>query len=383
MRLTLVIPSLNPGGAERVLSVLANHWVAQGHAVTVVTYDDQGEPPFYDLDSRVVHRALRLGGARGILRGMWNLSRRVRVLRREILASKPDAVLSFMETTNVLALLAMLGTGIPVTVAERTDPHRYRPGRLWDVLRRLLYGRAHAIVTQTERAAEFFRPRWNDRLHVIPNPVPPPPAPDSLDPRLPVSGPAIVSVGKLVHLKGYDVLVTAFAKVAPRYPDWNLVIYGAGDQLNTLSEWAAALGVGERVHFPGVTRTPYAVMRQAGVFVLSSRFEGFPNTLCEAMACGLPVIATDCPSGPREIVTDGVDGLLVPNEDATALAEALERLMSDPELRVRLGRAAEKITERFSVDSVGERWVRVMSYESGVVSGELGVGAEPIQGEDS
>jgi glycosyltransferase involved in cell wall biosynthesis len=144
------------------------------------------------------------------------------------------------------------------------------------------------------------------------------------------------------------------------------VIFGVGKERENLEAQGKASGLGNAVRFPGRIKNPYAVFRKAGLYVSSSRYEGFPNALCEAMACGLPVIATDCPSGPREIITDGVDGLLVPNEDVDALAAAMIRMMGDEALRRGLGTEAAKITERFGVDAVMRRWEAVLRERCGV-----------------
>jgi glycosyltransferase involved in cell wall biosynthesis len=176
----------------------------------------------------------------------------------------------------------------------------------------------------------------------------------------------VVSFGRLGPQKGFDVLLRAFAAVSPAHPDWELAIFGAGPDLESLRALAGDLGLQGRIRFPGRVKDPHAVMRCAGLYVLSSRFEGFPNALCEAMACGMPVIATDCPTGPREIITDGVDGLLVPNEDAAAMASAMDRLMGDEALRKELGSRASLIAARFSLDAVMSQWEAVLREKCGV-----------------
>jgi glycosyltransferase involved in cell wall biosynthesis len=281
--------------------------------------------------------------------------KRLRILRGEIRSSRPDAVISFLNTTNVLALMATMGTKIPVLISERCDPGMDRIPAGWRLLRRLTYPQARGIVMQTERAAGYFRPRLDRLLTVIPNPVETPGL-DLTPEDARIGAFSIVSLGRFTPQKGFDLLLTAFARAREKHPEWELVLYGSAGDLEAHKRLVADLGIGSRVRFPGGLRTPPATFRNAGFFVSSSRFEGFPNALCEAMACGLPVIATDCPSGPREIITDGVDGLLVPNEDVPALAAAMERLMGDPDLRKRLGEQASAITVRFSVAKVAALW---------------------------
>jgi len=148
----------------------------------------------------------------------------------------------------------------------------------------------------------------------------------------------------------------AFARIALRHPDWSLTIIGKGPLQRKLQEQSAALDLGARVHFVGELTDPFPMLRAADLFVLSSRFEGFGMALAEAMACGLPVVSFDCPEGPRDIIHDGVDGILVPTEDINALATALGRLMNDPRERARLGTEAATLLTRFGPEPVLSIW---------------------------
>jgi glycosyltransferase involved in cell wall biosynthesis len=186
---------------------------------------------------------------------------------------------------------------------------------------------------------------------VIPNPVdlpsPPPRAGE---------GRTLVAVGRLVDQKGFDLLLPAFARIAGVHPDWNLVIWGEGSGRAELEALRDRLGLADRVRMPGLTRHPGEWVEDAALFVLSSRFESFGNVVTEAMAAGLPVVVTDCPWGPGEIVRHGVDGWLVPPEDVDALAGGLDRLIGDPTLRARLAAAAKRNVRRFARDNVMAMW---------------------------
>lgn len=249
---------------------------------------------------------------------------------------------------------------MPVLVAERNDPRHQPIGKVWAVLRRLLYSRASVIVVQTESVRRWASQRWRHTpVIAIPNPV-----------RALVSGERdlglpnrfIAAVGRLTEQKGFDLLLPAFARARPSDGSWHLVIAGDGPDREELIRLVHRLGLSECVHLLGRVQDVGAVLSSASAFVLPSRFEGFPNALLEAMACGLPSVATDCQSGPGEIITDETDGLLVEESNVASLADALHRLMTDEELRMRLGEAAQRsVADRFSIQTVGQEWDRAIT----------------------
>lgn len=362
MRLALVISSLRPGGAEGVFARIANGLSRRGHDISLLTLDDGTKPPAYPLEPGIRHKPLGLAQtSSGPLSALANNFQRLRVLRNAILACGPEAVLTFMDTTNILTLLAV-GRSLPVVVSERVHPAHYDIGRPWRALRRLAYPRAAAIAVQTADIPGALGANLRPLCQTIPNPVEPPEEaalPSALGL---VPGPLALAMGRLATQKGFDLLLQAFASIATAHPDWTLVILGEGPERPRLEALVAELGLEGRALLPGRVEAPGGALRRADLFVLSSRFEGFPNALCEAMACGLPAVAFDCPSGPGEIVRHGVDGLLAPPGDVGALAEALSALMGDDVRRRAMAARAPEVLERFGLEKVLDMWEELLMH---------------------
>lgn len=355
----LAVSSMTAGGAERVAATLVNHWSANGHVVALVTVASS-ELDFYLLDRRVTRIALDLRRTSTNWRDfVANNFKRVRKLRSAIREFEPDIILSFLDTTNVRMLLASIGTGIPVIVEEHIDPTQHSLGRIVRFLRRLLYKRARAVVVLTpgiaQWASSFVR---SEAIHVIPNPISQQFC-RSGDPQPERSGHRVIAIGRLEVQKGFDMLLKAFAQTAPQHPGWTLMIIGDGSERDRLRALAASLRIADRVRWERSAKEPEAELRRSDLFVLSSRYEGFPMVLLEAMACGLAVVSFDCPSGPREIIHDGEDGLLVPPNEIDALAEAMSLLMSAEDERKRLGESAARILGRFGLAKVADMWTTV------------------------
>lgn len=359
MRLTLIISSLQCGGAERVMTTMANYWARRGEEITLLTLDDRSKP-FYRLDEEVRHISLGVAcSSANVAKGFSNNLKRIRSLRREIHHSRPDAVISFMDKTNVITLIATRGLGLPVIVSERTDPAMYQIGRIWNLLRELTYWSADCLVVQSKYMRSYFSSEVQARAWVIPNPVLRPQALENSS-AINLAKPTIVAMGRLERLKGFDLLLHSFARLSDRFGDWNLAILGEGPLRPELESLSNELGLAERVVMPGRVQNPHAILSQADLFVMSSRFEGFPNALCEAMACGLPVISTNCPTGPADIIRDGTDGLLVSRENVEALSTAMERLMSSEDERKRLACNATDVITRFGLEKVMKMWTDLL-----------------------
>ncbi|NEO02748.1 MAG: glycosyltransferase family 4 protein, partial [Moorea sp. SIO3I7] len=169
----------------------------------------------------------------------------------------------------------------------------------------------------------------------------------------------ITSIGRLTKQKGFDILINAFPKIAHNYPDWQILIIGEGQLRPELLALINRLNLSNRVVLVGRLSNPFPVLKKSEFFVMASRWEGFPMAHCEALACGLPVIATDCLTGPKEIIRHNVDGVLVPNEDVEALATAMENLMSNSAERQRLASRATEVTKRFALEKILQDWEKL------------------------
>jgi len=221
-----------------------------------------------------------------------------------------------------------------------------------------LYPRLDAYATLTDGDAESFRAFLGPEANVlaVPNAVP-----DTGAGVSDLTAKVVVACGRLAHGKGFDQLLPAWRLVAERHPDWTLRIFGEGPEAGHLRAQVDELGLRGSVQLPGFTSHMYDEMRQASAFVLSSRAEGFPMTLLEAMSCGIPPVSFDCPTGPRDIITDGHDGLLVPNKDVEGLGKALERVVGDADLRRHLGANAVRTAESYDSGHIAARWERVFT----------------------
>lgn len=339
-----------------MLTILANTWASRGWEVTLISLNNPSWDSFFEVDGRI--RWIRLDllkEAANPLAGLWNNYRRVRALRRAICQSSPQIVISFIDTMNVLVLAAARDLGIPVVISERTDPAKHPIGAVWNRLRVWTYPSASRLVVQNQSAQALFKPLVGERNCVIPNPILQLPAVQGETPFLP-HRPVVLTAGRLSHEKGCDLLIRAFSVLSKRYPDWNLLILGDGSQRSELEGLVTELGLNDRISLPGRVKNPYDYFRKADLFVLPSRYEGQPNALCEAMACGMAVVAANCSPGVAEVVHDGVNGLLTEPENVDSLAVAMDNLMSDKDRRASLGEQACLSTEPYQLNKVMSLW---------------------------
>lgn len=325
-RVAFFMPDLRIGGAERVMSQLAAGFAENGVATDFVLVKAEG-PFLGQLPSQVRVIDLKASST------YFSLPPLVSYLRE----ARPQFMISALDLTNLIALLARRRSGIPVRLAIRLDntlsilqrsPIKKKLERF---LLRRFYPWADEIIAVSHAVADDFVAYTGiapSRIRTIYNPIILPGIVEQKQATLehawflPGQPPVILGAGRLTPQKNFELLIRAFQRVQDQIPS-RLVILGEGERRPALEALAAELGLQEFIELPGTVSNPYAFMTNAAVFVLSSRYEGLPTVLVEAMACGCPAVSTDCPSGPREILNHGRYGHLVPPEDAEQMAAAI------------------------------------------------------------
>jgi glycosyltransferase involved in cell wall biosynthesis len=364
MRIAFVIYSLEGGGAERVTTILAQHWAAAKHDVKVITLADESIN-FYKPNAPVECESLNYAR---VSRNLWKTPfvslRRALLLRRRLRAFQPDVVIGMMNTASVLVAMACFMFPARTIGTERIYPplSPLSPARRF--ARCIAYRFLDVIIAQTKESAAWIRANtFAKAVRIIPNPLawpleatPPFVTPNSVCPQGRL---VVLAVGRLVRQKGFTSLIEAFARVHPDHPAWDLVIVGVGPDRDLLETLRDRLGLKGHVFLPGRVGNIGDWYARASIFAMTSLFEGFPNALLEAMAYGLPVISTDCDTGPRDIIKHDLNGLLVEPGDQEALVAGLRQLIESEDLRTRLSDKARAVSTLFAVEHISQQWQAV------------------------
>ncbi len=361
-----MIHSLRSGGAERVTVTLANHWAQRGEEIRIVCLSAQ-EPPFYSLHGSIdlVHLDLALDSS-GVVSAVSNNLRRIRAVRSAIADFGADFAIGIMTSMNVLTILACMGQRTKAVATEHIHPPEFPLGRLWELGRKLAYARADLVTAPTDLTSRWLEDVAHAKhVRSIPNPISVPlPRGEPLVPVetwLEEGRRLLLATGRLCHQKGFDLLIPAFANLAADFPDWKLAILGEGDDRTPLQALIDRHDCQDQIVLVGAVGNVSDWYFRAEAFVLSSRFEGFGNTLAEAMAHGCACVSFDCDAGPSQIIRSEEDGILVPNGDTDALERALARVLADDGFRTKLRSNGDKARARFGEDQVVDRWDEMLA----------------------
>lgn len=348
MRIIIVIDSPSLGGAQRVafnLSTWLNKQVNITSCIVALNNTTNESYSVDDTDYECIYG--------------YKIIRR---LRNIVVNRKADVVVTMGTPLCVYTFWALYGLNIKHIISERNSPANFSGKWITKVISRFLMRYADGFIFQTRKAQNYYGDNIINRSVVIPNPLL-----DILYIPVHSRDSKIVSVGRLVKQKDHELLIRSFSEIEKKFPDYCLEIYGEGKERTQLMALVNSLGLENKVFFPGESKDIHNLIRSAAVFVLSSKFEGVPNALMEAMALGLPCISTDCPcGGPAELICNGENGLLVPVGDKNAMVKAIEKILSSSKEAELMGKAATKIIETHSMDRVCQKWldyIKMIAYK--------------------
>ena len=365
-QLIFLIPSLAGGGAERVASTLLPY-LARHFDLTLALLEDRRSYPI-PTDIRIAaFSGLLNSHTAHVIRIPYHILALARLIRRH----RTKVVMSFIEQANIINIMASYITGHRAVISQRINPRQQYEGKglLGKVISQTsarLYPKAARIIAVSNGIKEIILSDYNldaRRIKVIPNPV------DiasmgkmsKKEPSTALPGDYLLHVGRLnVNQKAHDILLNAFKKLHSFHPDLKLILVGDGPDKEQIKALVNNLDLADSVILVGWQDNVYPFMARTKALVLCSRHEGWPNVLVEAMACGCPVVATDCQTGPREILGDNEYGLLVPVDDPEALAHSVEELLTDESRRAYFQTQARKRAQEFDLEQIGPKYVRLL-----------------------
>ena len=349
MKILMIIPSLGAGGAERVLSSLANDWAINKECkLEIALLTDT--PDFYEIDDRIkVHRLNYKGGSANKIIKIIKIIKLVSELKSLINFTSPDVCLSFTRESNIITLLSSFGSSTKVFISERDSPFA-EVSQMYSSLRKKLYPYANGLIVQTHDYKKFaLNELGTKRVEVIPNPV------RNINCRNIEKENIIINVGRLITQKGQLYLLESFA-LCERRDGWKLAIIGDGILKDILIKKAEELDIIEHVIFVGNTKNVDQWLCRSSIFAFTSITEGFPNALLEAMSASLPCVSFNCITGPKELIDDGLNGYLVDVGDTITFSKKLDALISSEHNRSEIGLNAKTTTKDYALNIISEQY---------------------------
>lgn len=367
LQIALVIHALKGGGAERLMSQLASRWAAAGHRVQLITLAAVASDS-YPVDARVVRHGLDLQrDSQNRLQGAIANVQRVRRLRDLLRRLSPQFILSFCDRMNIVTASAARGLHVPLWLSEHSDPRKQSLGPVWEAWRSRAYRSATGCIVLTDPIARWMHKRFPGLpVKVIPPAISPPPsisqAASQTQQHITASGDKrkrLLALGRHSAEKNFSGLLRAWQTVAAEFPQWQLVVAGDGPLHGQLLRDSQALNLGDSVQFTGWVSDAWSLMAACDALVLPSIYEGFPVTLLEAMAVGLPCVSTQASDAVNDLAAVGAV-LMARSPDPADLAAALRNLLGSPERKVALSLAARAAAANYLWTEIGPMWDRLL-----------------------
>jgi len=369
MKIVFVIHSLNSlGGAEKILITLANHLVTHGDDINIILLSNLDN--IFTLDDRIKLFPMNMTDNKSFLpkkiRLITNQIKHVVKVTKEI---NPDVLIGFVAATNIITTIGAKLATVPVVISEHSSYHRaLTNGRskaeatIWKFLRRVVYPLSDHLIILTEEDKPKYH--YVKNITIIENPL------VLQDKHSNIQRENIIlGVGRLTYIKGFDMLIKAFSKL--EQDNWKLIITGEGNERVKLQKLINKLNLQQRVSLVGRIDDMEYYYKQSSIFVLSSRTEGFPGALCEAMGYGCCAIAFDCPTGPKEIISHNQNGILVDANNVSQLNQEMNRLINDSQKRELLGEKAKEIRKKLDISIISKKWKTILADIIKIKRGEL------------
>lgn len=351
MKIDFITASLNAGGAERVLVLLANYFSENSYCVRIITFN---EPDDYSFSPSIIRVKLHHGNiSNHKIRSLSNLISFYRPKN-----NRPEVMISFITQTSFIAIIVAKLYGLKIIASEHNSFLRSQsPKLLTSFTRTFLYPLANYLTVLTNFDVDFYQKKGINVV-VMPNPC----SFNSFNEQNSTREKFILAVGNLdrYYHKGFDNLLKLIVPVLKNHRDWTLKIVGDGKEgMNFLKQLTNKLNIVDQVVFTGFRKDVNILMQESEIFILSSRYEGLPMVLLEAMSQGMACIAYDCKTGPSDIIKHGINGLLIEDQNMEAMQRGVERLINEQDLRERLKFAANKTVDNYSIDKIAQKWEKI------------------------
>lgn len=355
MKIGFLINDLDAGGAERATVSLANHFANYGADTKIITFRDCES--FYPLDEKVEHCKIRFDEIEHTLslKRLIGAVKRMFTIRSYIRSLELDVLIGMSFSMTWYAVFATIFTATKSVGTERNNPYKYKATKVNTILRKVFYRLCNGYIFQTKKSAEFFTDTLRNTDIIIPNAIfnetvyelSPPQKREKI----------ICAVGRLTEQKRFDLMIDAFAKITEQIPEYKLIIFGEGELRASLENQIQKLGLQNKVYLPGKNSDAVKVVNRSSLFVLSSDLEGMPNVLIEAMAMGVPCVSTRCDMGPEELIDNNINGILVSVGNSDEIADAILRIIKNPDLAKKLSLNARHLLNTHSIEHISDKWL--------------------------
>lgn len=366
----IVIDSLRSGGAEKNSVLLSKYLVECGFEITIATFRSSSLD-FYTIPDGVERVSLDLVyDHSNLLQKISTNIKKIQFLRGLIRNHNVDVLISMMPVTSILCAFANIFFNRKHIIAERNYPGLQKLPYGWNLLRKVLYSRANVVAAQTEEIKKWLlRNTYSKQIHVIPNSISYP-----LKSTKPIVDPTqyitdeyhcLLAVGSKIHQKGFDLLIDAYSNAKKNHHKWKLIILGLErksdpEAFDELIRSIERHEISIHVEIVGKVGNLHDWYQRCDLFVLSSRYEGFPNVLLEAMAYGCPTVSLNCKSGPADLIENGFNGILVNDMSAVGLSSELKNLIADDQLRKVIGKNATGVIDKYSDHIILKKWLEII-----------------------